>query len=102
MAELIGKMQTQFKKTSIDFVLFGVKLISGALLGLTVALVAEVMLGHGEGENMLVFVFVAVATVGVFMRLAKSWGLTAVLVFDLICVLVAMLLRLYIMVAPDA
>ena len=102
MPELIGRVQTQFKKTSTDFFLFGVKLISGAVLGLTLALVAEVMLGQGEGENTLVFVFVMVLAGGVFLRLAKSWGLTAVLVFDLICVLVSMLLRLYIMVAPDA
>ena len=102
MAEMVGRMQTQLKKTSSDLVLFLIKLVSGALLGLTFALVTEVLLGHGEGESVLVLIFVIVLTTGLFLRVAKNWSLTAILVFDLVCVLVGMLLRLYIMVAPDA
>ena len=102
MSELVGRMQSQFKKTSSDFALFTVKLISGAILGLTFALIMQEMLGKAEGENLIAFFLVIVVTTGVFLRIAKAWGLTAILVFDLICVLMGMVLRLYIMVAPDA
>lgn len=102
MSEMADRMHTQFKKTSSDLVLFSLKLISGIVIGLTLGLITQVVLGGGEGENLLAFILVMAVTVGVFMRLAKSWGITMVLVFDLICILVGMLLKLYIMVAPEA
>lgn len=102
MSEMVDRMQTQFKKTSSDLALFSIKLVSGFVLGLTFGLITQVALGGGEGENLLAFIFVLIATIGVFMRLAKTWGLTVILVFDLICILVGMLLKLYIMVAPEA
>ena len=100
MSELVGKMHSQLKKTSSDVLLFTIKLISGSILGLTFALVMQEVLGKAETDNLLAFFFVIVVTGGVFLRIAKSWGLTAVLIFDLICVLLGMVLRLYIMVAP--
>lgn len=102
MAEMAGRMQAQFKKSSGDLFLFIMKTLSGLVLGLTFALIFEVILGHAEGENILGFVFVVLVTTGIFMRIAKTWGVSAVFVFDLICILAGMLLKLYIMVAPDA
>ena len=102
MSELVGKMHSQLKKTSNDVLLFTLKLISGSILGLTFALVMQEILGKVENENLLAFFFVIVVTAGVFLRIAKSWGLTAILIFDLICVLLGMVLRLYIMVAPGS
>lgn len=102
MSELVGKMQSQLKKTSSDVLLFTLKLISGSILGLTFALVMQEILGKVENENLLAFFFVIVVTAGIFLRIAKSWGLTAILIFDLICVLLGMVLRLYIMVAPGS
>jgi len=102
MSEMVDRMHTQFRKTSGDLALFSLKLISGIVIGLTLGLITQVALGGGEGENLLAFILVLAVTVGVFMRLAKNWSITVVLVFDLICILVGMLLKLYIMVAPDA
>ena len=101
MSEMVGRMQSQFKKTSSDLALFSIKFVSGSVLGLTFALIMQEMLGNAEGENLVAFFLVIVVTVGAFLRISKAWGLTAVLVFDLICVLLGMVLRLYIMVAPD-
>jgi hypothetical protein len=102
MSELVGKMQTQLRKTSNDAALFALKFVSGSILGLTLALVMQEVLEKAEGQNLLAFFFVIIVTTGVFIRIAKGWGYTAVLVFDLICVLLGMVLRLYIMVAPGA
>ena len=102
MSELVGRMQTRFRQTSSDAALFSLKLVSGGILGLTLALVMQEILGKAEGENLLAFFFVIVVTTAVFVRVMKSFGYTAVLVFDLICVLLGLVLRLYIMVAPGA
>lgn len=100
MEEMVGRMQTHLKKTSGDLLLFVLKLVSGGVLGLTLALIMQEVLGKAEGENLLAFFFVIIVTTSVFLRLAKAWGFTAVLIFDLVCVLIGMILRLYVMVAP--
>ena len=102
MSEFVGKVQTQFKKTSGDFALFVFKFFSGLVLGLTFGLVMQEILGHAEGENLLAFLFVVIVTAGAFLRISKTWSFVTLLVFDLICILLGMVLRLYIMVAPGA
>jgi hypothetical protein len=102
MSEMVGSMQTQFKKTSGDLMLFGIKFISGVIIGLTLALIMQEVLGKAEDENLLAFFFVIVVTMAAFMRITRSWGLAAMLIFDLVCVLSGLVLRLYIMVAPGA
>ena len=101
MSEFVDKMQTQFKKTSGDLSLLAFRLFSGLVLGLTLGLVMQEMLGYAEGENILAFLFVIIVTMGVFLRVTKTWSFVTLLVFDLICVLLGMVLRLYVMVAPD-
>jgi hypothetical protein len=100
MGEMVGNMQTHIRKTSSDILLFALKLASGLVIGLTLGLIMQEVLGKAEGENVIAFVFVILVTTGAFMRIAKTWGLTAVLVFDLVSVLAGMILKLYIMVAP--
>ena len=102
MSELAGNMQTHFKKTSSSLALFSMKFISGAIVGLTFALIMQEVLGKADDDGLMTFLLVIVITTGIFMRVAKSWGLTAILIFDLIAVLVGLVLRLYIMVAPGA
>lgn len=99
---MVGKMQAQLKKSSGDLVLFFLKLVSGSILGLTFALIMQEILGHADGENLIAFFFVIIVTLGAFLKIGKNWGFTAVLIFDLVCVLMGMVLRLYIMVAPGA
>ena len=102
MSEMIGRMQGQIKSTSSQLALFSLRLVSGGVIGLTFALIMQEMLGKGDGENLIAFFFVIILTTGIFLRLSKTWGMTTVFVFDLIAVLIGMLLRLYIMVAPGA
>lgn len=100
MSELVGKMQTQFKKTSSDLLVFSLKILSGTVLGLVFALIMQEFLGKAENENLLAFFFVIAVTVAAFLRLSRGWSLMAILIVDLVLILIGMVLRLYIMVAP--
>ncbi len=96
MAQLVEAFQEKFKKPSSSFGLGMVRLISGTILGLAFALIGDEAIKYG----IFSFLFVMVSIAAAFLKLSRSWRLSSVLVFDLICVLLGMLLRLYILVAP--
>jgi len=102
MSEFVQKVQGGIKTASSDILLWMMKLISGAVLGLTFALIVQTLMNYKEGEAPFSFIFMIVAVTAIFLRLAKTWSVVTVLVFDLICVLVGMILCLYIQVAPGA
>ena len=93
---MIKKMQGTLKESSRGLGLLAVKVISGLLLGLTVALVLK---GFVAIAN-FAFLFVIVAMTGAFLKLSQKWKFTGVLLFNLFCVMTAMLLRMYILIAP--
>ena len=102
MGEFVNKMQVRLKSSSMDFGNLILKLFTGVVLGLTLALIIHEILGKKEGEGLISFYFIVFSAMAVFMRVSRRWKMGAVLIFDLICVLVALILRLYIMVAPGA
>jgi hypothetical protein len=91
-------MQYRLKSSSFGFFTFIVKLLTGLVLGLTFALIAQEMIGFGD----FAFAFVITVIAGAFYRIAKSWKLLALILFDVFCVLVGMLLKMYILIAPGA
>jgi len=96
MGQIMGSVQGTIKGTSTSLVLFLVKVFSGSIVGLTMALIGEEMIDYGT----LSFVFVMVLFTGAVVRISKKWSYLGVFVFDLVCVLLALLLRMYILVAP--
>ena len=102
MSEMVGRMQARFKKSSGDFLTFSIKVVTGIVVGLVLALIVHEMLGRQNSEATVSFYFIIAIVTAVFMRVSKKWTLPAVLVFDLVCILVGIILRLYIMVAPGA
>ena len=96
MGQLIDNMQTKIKAGSTSAGVFALRLFSGLLVGLTFSLIGQTIFNYST----LLFVFVLLITLTVFMRLTRSWAWTGLLLFDLIFVLIAMLLRMYIVVAP--
>ncbi len=101
MPELVGRIQNGLKQNSSDFALIALKLVSGGVVGFTLALIVQEILGQPD-ELTLAFIFTLCVTMGVFWRLTRSWGLSAILVFNLVAVLTGLLLRLYVMIAPNA
>lgn len=100
MSELVGRMQQGIKQGSSDILLMALRALTGTVIGITVGLIVQEVLGQGQ-EITLAFVFALVTTFALVWRLTRGWGLAAILLFDLITVLVGVLLRLYIMVAPN-
>jgi hypothetical protein len=102
MSEMVDRMQARFKKSSGDVFTFSLKLFTGLVVGLVIALVAQEMLGHKQGEAPLSFYFIIAVVTAAFLRISKNWAIAAILVFDLVCILIGIILRLYITVAPGS
>lgn len=100
IGESVGRaksnMKQGFKNTSLNLILIFLKVTTGLMLGLTIALVAQEMMDFGA----FALTFVTIVIGGAFYKVSSGWTLASVLIFDLICVLVAMLLRMYILIAP--
>lgn len=96
VSQMAGKVQDGVKDTSISLLSITLKLVTSFFIALTLALIGQEMMGYG----ILALVFMMVVSGGLFMKLMLHWAVGAVLLFDLFCVLVALLLRLYIQVAP--
>ncbi|MGE0633939.1 MAG: hypothetical protein AB7O96_16110 [Pseudobdellovibrionaceae bacterium] len=100
IGETVGRtknnMQQGFRNTSLALILIILRVTTGLILGLTIALVAQEMMDYGA----FALTFVTVVIGAAFYKTSSSWTLPSVLIFDLICVLVAMLLRMYILIAP--
>ena len=96
MAQLIQNVQVQIKKSSQSALLFGFRLLSGILLGLVLAIAGETLIGYEQ----LSFTLVVVLFSGVFLRISRGWSFGGLFVYNLVCVLLGLLLRMYILMAP--
>lgn len=93
---MIKNLQGKIKESGRGFGLLLLKVLSGVLLGLTLALIFRQLTGIGN----FIFTLVIVMFTGVFFRFSQKWKFTGVLLFNLFCVMTAMLLRMYILIAP--
>lgn len=76
--------------------LVGCKVLTGAVLGLTLALVAQEIFRFGP----ILFWFILLTSTSTFYKVSKEWGGAGLLIFDLLCILGALLIRMYIVIAP--
>ena len=98
MSSLLNNVQYKLKSSSTGLLVFTFRAATALILGLTFALIFQVMIGY----QMLGFTFVITAISITFLRISRGWNGVTLLVFNLICVLVGLLLRMYILVAPGA
>lgn len=98
MGKFVDTIQVRVKNTSQSMTTFLLRLLTAGVLGIVFAVIGEVMIGYGS----LSFTLVLVAIGGAFLRIARNWSAFSILIFDFICVLIGMLLRMYIMIAPGA
>ncbi len=96
VSQIAGQVQDGVKNSSVSLIALSLKTITALMIGLTMALVAQVLMDFGTFS----FIFFMAVVVGIVWKMISPWRLGSVLIFDLICVLVGLLLRLYITVAP--
>ncbi|MGE0526836.1 MAG: hypothetical protein AB7G93_01815 [Bdellovibrionales bacterium] len=93
---LIDNLQDRVKISSNAVALWAFKLFTGGFLGLTLALIGDQIIDYGWFS----FVLVIVLVTGALLKVIKTWSWVHVFVFNLICVLIGLLLRMYILIAP--
>lgn len=89
-------MQEGVKNSSVSLVCLTLRVLTGFMLGLTLGLIGQEVVGYGS----LALIFMMVVVMGLVVKTTSGWSLGKILIFDLFLVLVAMLLRMYILVAP--
>lgn len=94
--QLSTSLQSTTKSTFSMVVGVSLKLVSSFIISFVISLVAQTMVGFGQ----LSFLFCLVVGTSLLLRLMWNWSLGATLIFNLFCILVALLLRMYILVAP--
>ena len=98
MANIIGNVQEKFKTSTNALAMLTARLLSGMLVGLTLSLIGQEIIRYGWISFMLVIIVVTAC----LLKISKTWSWTHLLIFNLICVLIALCLRMYILIAPTA
>jgi len=93
---LSGNIQTGAKNATHSLTHILLRLISGFFIGLVLALIIQEL--SQSGEFVLVFLTI-VFTAAIYKSLSR-FTIVHILIFDLICVLLATVLRMYILIAP--
>ena len=96
MGRIREVVHVKFVESSSSFVSFVVRLLSGCVIGFTLAIIGDEIIGYSN----LLFTFVVVSVIGIFLRVTKKWAVMIVLLFDLLMVAMGLLLKLYILRAP--
>lgn len=97
MGQMLDNMQYQIKKSSATVGLFTLKLFTGFILGLALTMIGQEIFAYGQ----FLFWFTILLTCSVYMKISRPWGFTGSFVFIFICLLVGLLLKLYIQIAPN-
>ncbi len=89
-------VQQVAKETTVSTAQKLLRLASGFFIGLVLGIIIQVLSQSGD----LMLVFVTTLTTAIIYKLLVRLQIFQILIFDLICVLIAALLRMYIMIAP--
>jgi hypothetical protein len=91
-----GEINEELKRKTLLVLTFLIRCLTGSMIGLTFSLIGQEVFNY----NSIALIFLLISVWGVFMRLSKQWTIVFLLIFDLFCILIAMLLRMYILIAP--
>ena len=96
MSEFLDNVQEKFKGSSRALALMFFKIISVFSVALVLALIGETLFQFGD----IAFLFLLGTCGYIFYRFVRSWSWSQIIVFDVICVLIAVCLTMYIHLAP--
>ena len=89
-------VKSSAQSTTARIVSIILRILTGVVFGYVLALIFQELLSFG---SLMVLFFVVVFT-AFFYRISTSWSILKILLFDLFCVLVLQVLKMYIMMAP--
>ncbi|MCB9073724.1 MAG: hypothetical protein H6623_08885 [Bdellovibrionaceae bacterium] len=95
MGEFKERLTTNLKNSSLQFLIFLLRLLIGALIGLSIAISAQTMSSIG----IYTFMFIVVVSMMLVLRITRSLGLLGSIIFLLVLILIGVLLKLYILEA---
>jgi len=98
---MTSSLQSGAKQFSIDLLQVSARVVIGGLYGVTAGLAVQEALGQSSGLS-LGFIIAFTLSLGVVWRITRGWTLVGIGLFSLVSVLAGLLLRLYVLVAPDA
>ena|SRR5579871_4684770 len=96
VAQIYDSMQAGARSASHSVVGLVLKISTAFVVSLTLAMIGQELFNYGT----LSFVFIMLVGLFALIRVMSAWSVGVVLVFDLVCLLVALLLRMYILLAP--
>lgn len=96
LSQVVTQLQSGAKLTAFGLLAFCVKLIAAGFVGLTLAIAGQELIQFGNFSFVLMFV----VSTGLILRLLWRLSLVGVLVFILISVLLGLLFRMYLLMAP--
>ncbi len=96
MANLINNVQDRIKTGSNAIALLIFKAFTGLYLGLTLALIGDELIGY----EWFAFTLIVVVVTGSILKISRHWSWMNMLIFNLICILIGLLLRMYILIGP--
>jgi hypothetical protein len=94
--EYVGGLQDRAKTSSVTIAMVVLKVFVSLFFGLTLALIGDQILNYGWFS----FILMLVTFTATLFRLMRAWTWGYVAIFCLICVLIGLLLRMYILIAP--
>lgn len=97
MDEYIGQPQGRMKQNAYQLFLIFLRSLTGFFLGLTIALVGQILFEYGT----FALTFVVVTMMALVLKLTQHMTLASILVLDLILILAALLIKAYIHMAPN-
>jgi hypothetical protein len=96
LKNVASNMQQSTKNASITFSQRVLRLISGFFVGIVLSLIIQEFTQSGT----LMLLFFTTLFMLIVYKLLRQLSLFQIFIFDVICILIATSLRLYIMIAP--
>lgn len=94
---IMSSAQDSFKKGSTNIFLLSLKVLSGLVFSFVLALIGQGLMMYGN----IAYWLVLVTFFCVFLRMTRNLNLGGIFILDLILVLVGIVLRMYVLVAPN-
>lgn len=91
-----SNMKHSAQATGLTIFTAFLRILTGLVLGYVIGIVAQELMHFG---SLGVLLFVVVLTAA-FYKISSEWSLLKVFLFDVFCILVLQILKMYIMLAP--